>query len=103
LQSESESIFNYSLTNSVNFTSLSAQLHEPLFLDDLVGNLTELFNAANASHNESDIQEFQELCKNNTPCLLAIARADNKEAGQLIMDEVEAEAQRQAYAGEPVD
>ena len=51
----------------------------------MVGNLTELFNAANASHNESDIQEFEDLCKNHIQCLLAIARADTIEAGQLVM------------------
>ena len=103
LQDESESIFNYSLTNSGNFSFLSTQLHEPLFLEDLVGNLTALFSVANASHNESDIQEFEDLCKNYTQCLLAIARADNIEAGQLVMDQIHADEYNKAYAGKSIN
>ena len=72
-------------------------------MEDLVGNLTALFSVANASHNESDIQEFEDLCKNYTQCLLAIARADNIEAGQLVMDQIHADEYNKAYAGKSIN
>ena len=68
-------------------------------MEDHVGNLTALFNAVGASHNESDILTYKDLCENNTQCLLAIARADSIDAGQLLMDRIQTEKIRKAKTG----
>lgn len=58
-----------------------------------------MFNFGASVHNQSDITEFEKICQNNTRCLLAIARADDKEAGALVMAELEKEQNKKEYAG----
>ena len=69
-------------------------------MGDPVVNLTELFNAAGASHTVLEIHAFQIVCENNTQCLLAIARADTKDAGQIVMNVMHDEKRKKDYAGE---
>jgi len=98
LVNRNESVFNYSLSPGT-FAYYTNQTHNTVFLEDLTGNLTTLFNYAGATHNESAIQSFSDLCENDTHCLLAIARADNIEAGQFVMNQIHEEELKKEYAG----
>ena len=88
LKSESESIFNYNLTIG-NFSDYNDHHTRPIFLEDLLGNFTELFKG----HSTKDIDEFKTTCTNiwssqlNNDCLLMIARTNDAIKGKEIMDE----------------
>lgn len=70
-----------------------------MFLEDLVDNLTALFNIESLNHNSSDIEKFNETCSGNKECLLAIARVDNIEAGELVMQSIRIKEWNEKYAG----
>ncbi|XP_053388060.1 mucin-like protein [Mercenaria mercenaria] len=88
LRSVSDSIFKYNTTGG-NFTSYNKHHTRPKFLEDLLGNLTALFE--NFTH--SNISKFNNTCRdywNNEPneqCLLTIARTRNYSLGVAVMKE----------------
>lgn len=95
---ESQSIFNYSLSRD-NFTYYSKQLHDLTFLDNYVHNISALLTKANISHNETVVDEIYTTCRNNSQCLLAVARTEDTFVGKLIMDELAEEEYEKAKSG----
>ncbi|XP_053398233.1 mucin-like protein [Mercenaria mercenaria] len=82
LTDELESNFNYSITNG-NYTYYNEHHTRPRFLEELVGNLTALFEG----YTKSNISLFNTTCINkwnnapNVQCLLAIARTGDINLG----------------------
>ncbi|XP_053388051.1 mucin-like protein [Mercenaria mercenaria] len=96
LRNASDSIFKYSNTSG-NFTLYNKHHTRPKFLEDLLGNLTALFE--NFTH--SNITKFNNTCMNywnnepNEQCLLTIARTGNYGLGVAVM--LKANASRHAW------
>ncbi|XP_053387839.1 uncharacterized protein LOC123542581 [Mercenaria mercenaria] len=86
LTDELESNFNYSITNG-NYTYYNEHHTRPRFLEELVGNLTALFEG----YSKLNISLFNTTCINkwdntsNVPCLLAIARTGDINQGLAEM------------------
>ena len=68
---------------------------KPRFLEDLVGNLTELFKNSTAEQ----IDKYNKTCEENKECLLAIARTDNIHMGEIIMDKIHQDQLRKEFLG----
>ena len=68
---------------------------KPTFLEDLVGNLTALFENSTVEK----IDKYNKTCEENKECLLAIARSGDIHQGELIMDGIHKEQQRKEIAG----
>ncbi|XP_053386884.1 mucin-like protein [Mercenaria mercenaria] len=91
LQNDSESIFKYEHTGG-NFTSHNKYHTRPKFLEDLVGNLTALFEV----YTIENITLFNNTCRNywnnepNEQCLLTIARTGDYSFGVAVMKETNA-------------
>ena len=85
LQNESESIFNYTLTNG-SFDKYKNDHTRPIFLEDYLGNLTALFS----NYSEENVTTFNQTCwndwenKQDNACLLAIARTSNITHGERV-------------------
>ncbi|XP_053389327.1 fibrillin-1-like, partial [Mercenaria mercenaria] len=86
LQNEQESLFKYNHPGE-NFTFYNKHHTRPKFLDDLVGNLTALFE----NFTQANIRKFNNTCRNNwnnepnEQCLLTIARTGNYSLGVAVM------------------
>ncbi|XP_052786246.1 uncharacterized protein LOC128221685 [Mya arenaria] len=82
---ENESVFDYDLTKG-NFSMYNHQHTSPRFLENLLGNLTALFE----NYTEGNITEFNRTCRNSwdnttdNECLLAIARTHDISVGSNV-------------------
>lgn len=92
LGNESDSHFNYSITGG-NFTLYNEPHSRPTFLEDLLGNLTALFQG----YPQANISLINNTCRTwwdnrtNEECLLTIARTKNYTLGVAVMETVKNE------------
>ena len=94
LKDETESIFHYSLTNG-NYSLYNDHHSKPRFLEDLVGNLTDLFSKSS----KAEVATYNSTCMGNKHCLLAIARTGKLHEGELIMEAYRKEQYLQEVIG----
>ena len=94
LQNESESIFDYSLTNG-NYLLYNDHHSKPRFLEDLVGNLTALFS----NSSKAEVETYTSTCMGNKHCLLAIARTGKLNEGERVMDAYHQKQYKQEVIG----
>ena len=94
LKSANKSIFNYSLTSG-NFSTFNTHHTKPRFLEDLIGNLSALFNGST----QRQIDNYTTTCEGNNECLLAIARSGDIRQGQMIIAGIHREQLSQEIIG----